>query len=89
MPVLWESQVIGFYTFLASAFAAAVIKLTLRWPFLPVYLLVLLTVGPTLAILRGRDRSKDKLNVAERAVAEIIALIELILVGSLLSRWIF
>jgi len=89
MLVLRESQVIAFWTFWSSALAGFALRLTLGWPIAPVYMFTLLTVGPALAILRGRDRSRDRLNVAERAVAEMIALIELIAVGSLLARWSF
>lgn len=89
MLVLRESQIIAFWTFWSSALVGFLFRLALGWPIMPVYLVTVLTVGPSLAILRGRDRSQDRLNVAERAVAEIIALIELILIGSLAARWVF
>lgn len=88
MLVLRESQVIALYTFLLSTLAGALFTLALHWPFLPTYLVTLLTAGPALAILRGRDRTRDQLNVAERAVAEMMALVELIIVGTLLQRWV-
>lgn len=89
MLVLRESQVIALWTFWSSALVGFLFRLVLGWPITPVYVMAVLTIGPALAILRGRDRSRDRLNVAERAVAEVIALIELIAIGSLLARWIF
>lgn len=88
MPMLRESQLIALWTFLSSTVLGYLCQLVLHWPWMPVYTFVVLTVGPALAIWRGKDRSKDPLDLAQRAVAEIIALIELIAIGTIVGRWL-
>lgn len=80
-PVLRETGIITFWTFFTSVIIGAGGALALRWPLTATYLLAVLTIGPALAILRGRDRSRDPLEVGERAGAELLSLVILIGIG--------
>lgn len=80
-PILRETLVIVFWTFWTSTGIGALGALTLRWPLTATYMMAVLTIGPSLAILRGRNREKDKLEVGERAGVELLALIILLAIG--------
>ena len=80
-PLVRETAIITFYTFWWSVLIGAGSALALHWPLTATYLLAVLTIGPTLAILRGRDRSRDRLDIGERAAAELLSLIVLIGIG--------
>jgi hypothetical protein len=84
--VLRETLAITFWTFWSSAGIAVLGTLLLKWPLTPTYMLSVLTLGPTLAILRGRDRAKDPLEPGERAGAEILSLLLLLGIGWLAAR---
>lgn len=87
-PILQETLTLTFWTFWASAGIGAVTSLLLRWPLTATYLMAVLTVGPALAILRGRDRTKDRLDVGERAGVELLVIIILIGIGWLAGRYL-
>lgn len=80
-PILRETLAIVFWTFWSSVGIASALSLAFRFPLTATYLVTVLTVGPTLAILRGRNREKDPLDVGERAGVELLALIILIGIG--------
>ena len=80
-PVVRETAVITFWTFWTSALIGAAGSLALKWPLTATYLMAVLTIGPSLAILRGRNRDTDKLEISERAGVEILSLIILIAIG--------
>ena len=80
-PVLRETAIITFWTFWTSAGLGAGLALFLDWPLTATYLMAVLTIGPALAILRGRNREKDPLEVGERAGVELLALVILIGIG--------
>lgn len=86
-PVVRETAVITFWTFWTSVLIGAGTALVLRWPLTATYLMAVLTIGPSLAILRGRNREKDPLEVSERAGAEILSLIILIALGWIFARF--
>jgi len=85
-PILRETFMIVLWTFLASVGISLLTNIMLDWTITPVYLFAVLTVGPTLAILRGRNREKDTIEVGERAGVEILALIILLGIGWLMGR---
>lgn len=80
-PILHETLVIVFWSFLGSVGIGALGVLLLHWPLSVTYMLSVLTIGPTLAVLRGRDRAKDRLELGERAGVELLALIILLGLG--------
>lgn len=80
-PILRETLVIVFWSFIWSVIIGSAGSLLLGWPLTATYLMAVLTIGPALAILRGRDRAKDKLEVGERAGVELLALIILMGIG--------
>lgn len=80
-PILQETLIILFWSFISSAAAGALGSVILGWPFSATYMLAALTVGPTLAILRGRNREKDRLEIGERAGVELVAIILLLAIG--------
>lgn len=82
---LREAAIITFWTGWTMA-AAAFLLSFVGVPFGITFLVGILTVGPTLAIWRGRDREKDKLDLGQRAAAETIALVVLLALGTYLSR---
>jgi hypothetical protein len=86
--ILREVAVMTFWTFLASALTAGVGSYFMQWPLTGTYLLTVLTVGPVLAIQRGRNRETDPLELGERAAAELLVIILLLGVGSLLGHQI-
>lgn len=86
IPVLREAAAITGWTFLWTAAAGLALLLTLGWPFLVTYFFSVLTVGPALAIWRGRDRARDPLSLTARAAAELVALAVLLALGTLLDR---
>jgi hypothetical protein len=88
LHILREVAAMLVWTFWASAGAAVVGSLLLGWPLTGTYLLAVLTVGPTLAIQRGRDREKDRLEIGERAAAEILVLIILLALGMAAGHYI-
>ncbi len=87
-PVLRETAAIVFWTFWSSAGVGAVASLLLKWPLTATYMMAVLTIGPALAIWRGRDREKDALEVGERAGVEILALIILLGIGWAAGRYL-
>lgn len=87
-PILHETLVIVFWSFLGSAGIGALGALLLEWPVSVTYMLSVLTIGPTLAILRGRDRSRDRLELGERAGVELLALIILLGIGWLGTHYL-
>lgn len=80
--MLREIAVMAFWTFVSSAIAAVAGFFIMQWPLTGTYLIAVLTIGPVLAIQRGRNREKDPLELGERAAAEILVLIILIGVGT-------
>jgi len=87
-PILHETLAIVFWSFLASAGIGVVAALLLAWPVSVTYMLSVLTIGPTLAILRGRDRAKDRLEIGERAGVELLAIIILLGIGWLAAHYL-
>lgn len=87
-PVLRETAVIVFWSFWLSVIVGAGGALLLGWPLTATYLLSVLTIGPTMAILRGRNREKDPLDIGERAGVEILALIILVGIGWAAARYL-
>lgn len=87
-PVLRETLAIVFWTFWTSAGLAALLSILFRSPLTATYMLAVLTIGPFLAIMRGRDREKDKLEIGERAGVEILALIILLIIGWASGRYL-
>lgn len=87
-PVLRETLIITFWTFWSSAGLAALAVLTLHWPLTVTYLMTVLTIGPALAILRGRNREQDRLELGERAGVELLSLIILIVIGSVAAHYL-
>ncbi|MEW8978636.1 MAG: hypothetical protein AB2385_09545 [Symbiobacterium sp.] len=87
-PILQETVVIVFWSFVGSVSIGALGKLLFGWPVSVTYMLSVLTFGPTLAILRGRDRSKDRLEIGERAGVELLALIILLGLGWLGAHYL-
>lgn len=87
-PVLYETLAITFWSFWTSAGIAALASLVFGWPVTVTYLMAVLTIGPALAVLRGRNREKDKLEIGERAGVELLALILLIAIGWLAGRYL-
>lgn len=80
-PILRETLVIVFWTFWTSAGLGALMALLLDWPLTATYLMAVLTIGPTLAIMRGRNREKDPLEIGERAGVELLSLVILLAIG--------
>ncbi|MGE5674934.1 MAG: hypothetical protein ACM3XM_13845 [Mycobacterium leprae] len=80
-PILRETAVITFWSFWLSALVGAATALALHWPLTATYLLAVLTIAPTLAILRGKNREKDRLEAGERAGVELLSLIILMAIG--------
>lgn len=80
-PILRETGVIVFWSFFLSVIIASAGALLLNWPLTATYLLAVLTIGPALAIKRGRNREKDKLEIGERAGVELLALVILLSIG--------
>lgn len=87
-PVLRETAIITFWTFWTSAGIGALASLLLHWPLTVTYMLSVLTIGPALAILRGRDRAKDPLEIGERAGAELLCIIILLSIGWAATRYL-
>jgi len=87
-PILQETVVIVFWSFVGSVSIGALGRLLFGWPVSVTYMLSVLTFGPTLAILRGRDRSKDRLEIGERAGVELLALIILLGLGWLGAHYL-
>ncbi len=80
-PILRETLVIVFWTFWTSVIIGSLGSLVLSWPLTATYLMAVLTIGPTLAIMRGRNREKDALEIGERAGVELLALLILLGIG--------
>lgn len=87
-PILRETGIITFWTFWTSAGLAALLTLVLDWPLTATYIMAIMTIGPALAVLRGRDRTKDKLELGERAGAELLALVILLAIGWAAARYL-
>ncbi len=87
-PILREMLAIVFWSFWSSTGIAVVAALALRWPLTATYMLAVLTIGPTLAIMRGRDREKDPLEIGERAGVELLALLILLAIGWAAGRYL-
>lgn len=88
LHILREVAAMAFWTLLASALTAVVGSFFLEWPLTGTYLFAVLTVGPVLAIQRGRNRETDPLELGERAAAEILVLVILLGLGALLGHLI-
>lgn len=84
--VLAEAAAICAWTTFWCAAAAFALRVAAGVPFAVTYILGALTVGPVLAIFRGRDRQRDPLTLAQRAAAEVLALAGLLAIGWLLGR---
>lgn len=80
-PILRETLAIVFWSFWTSVIVGSLGALLLRWPLTATYLMAVLTIGPALAVLRGRNREKDSLEIGERAGVELLALIILLAIG--------
>jgi len=87
-PVLRETAIITFWSFWSSVGIGSLGALVLHWPLTATYMLSVLTVGPSLAILRGRNREKDPLEAGERAGAELLALVVLLGIGWAAGRYL-
>ncbi|HYF93687.1 MAG TPA: hypothetical protein VD969_15845 [Symbiobacteriaceae bacterium] len=87
-PILRETGIITFWTFFTSVIIGAAGSLALRWPLTATYLMSVLTIGPVLAILRGRDRAKDPLDIGERAGVELLSLAILIGIGWVAGQYL-
>jgi uncharacterized protein YhhL (DUF1145 family) len=87
-PIVRETAVITFWSFWISVLIGAFGALVLNWPLTATYLMSVLTVGPALAILRGRNREKDPLEVGERAGVELLSLAILIGIGWAAARYL-
>lgn len=87
-PIVRETAVIVFWSFWVSVLVGAAGALWLKWPLTATYLMSVLTVGPALAILRGRNREKDALEIGERAGVEILALVILLAIGWAAGRYL-
>lgn len=85
-PVVSETLAIIAWTAWWTGAAGLVLMFALKWPFLVTYFFSILTIGPALAIWRGRDREKDPLSLTERAAAEMVALAVLLALGMVLDR---
>jgi len=86
--ILHETLAIVGWSFLSSVAIGVVAALLLRWPITVTYMLSVLTIGPTLAILRGRDRSRDRLELGERAGVELLAILILLAIGWLAGHYL-
>jgi len=86
--ILHETLAIVGWSFLGSVAIGAVAGLLFQWPITVTYMVSVLTIGPTLAILRGRDRSRDRLDLGERAGVELLALIILLAIGWLAGHYL-
>ncbi|MFO7274057.1 MAG: hypothetical protein LOD90_05215 [Symbiobacteriaceae bacterium] len=86
--ILHETLAIVGWSFLGAVAIGVAGALLFRWPITVTYMLSVLTIGPTLAILRGRDRSRDRLELGERAGVELLALLILLGIGWLFSRYL-
>lgn len=87
-PILRETLAIVFWSFWSAVIVGALGSLILGWPLTATYLMAVLTIGPTLAILRGRNREKDALEIGERAGVELLALIILLGIGWLGGQYL-
>ncbi len=85
-PVLRETLMIIALSLGWTSAAGLLLRLALQVPFLITYFFSILTVGPFLAVWRGRDREKDALSVTQRAAVEVVALVVLLLIGMGLDR---
>lgn len=88
LHILREVAALTFWTFWASVGTAVVGSFFMQWPLTGSYLLAVLTIGPVLAIQRGRNRETDPLELGERAAAEILVLAILLGLGALLGHLI-
>lgn len=87
-PVLKETAVITFWSFMASVIVGSLLALVLHFPLTATYMMAVLTVAPSLAILRGRNREKDRLELSERAGVELLAIVILLGVGMAAGRYL-
>lgn len=87
-PILKETLYIVFWSFWLSVAIGAAGSLWLGWPLTATYLMGVLTIGPALAIWRGRKRETDSLEVGERAGVEILALVILMAIGWAAGRYL-
>lgn len=87
-PILHETVIIVWWSFLASAVIGGLAALLVSWPVSVTYMLAVLTIGPSLAIMRGRSREKDRLEIGERAGVELLALIILLGIGWLAAHYL-
>lgn len=81
-----EAMAITFWTGWTTGVGAFLLATVAKVPFGVTFLLGVLTVGPVLAIWRGRDRERDPLDLGQRAAAESIALAILLALGTYLSH---
>lgn len=87
-PILRETLAIVFWSFWSSAGIGALASLLLGWPLTATYLMAVLTIGPTLAILRGKNRETDPLEIGERAGAELLSLLILLAIGWIAGKYL-
>jgi len=85
-PILFEILVIVSASFASSVAVAWLGEVLAGWPTTVTYIVTVMTVGPALAVLRGRDRKRDRLDLSERAAAELISLVILLALGWWMGR---
>jgi len=86
--MLHETLAIVGWSFLGAAALGVVGALLFQWPITVTYMLSVLTIGPALAVLRGRDRSRDPLELGERAGVELVAILILLGIGWLAGQYL-
>ncbi|MBY6276517.1 hypothetical protein [Symbiobacterium thermophilum] len=86
--MLHETLAIVGWSFLGATAIGVVGALLFRWPITVTYMLSVLTIGPALAVLRGRDRSRDPLELGERAGVELVAILILLGIGWLAGHYL-
>lgn len=87
--LLYEILVIVSCSFAASVVVSWTLYGLLKWPITVTYIVLVMTVGPALAVIRGRDREKDRLDIGERAAAELVSLVILMGLGWWLGHTIW
>jgi len=86
--MLHETLAIVGWSFLGAAALGVVGALLFQWPITVTYMLSVLTIGPALAVLRGRDRSRDPLELGERAGVELVAILILLGISWLAGQYL-
>jgi len=88
MAILRETAIITWWSFFWSLAVAVLGTRIFGWPLTATYMLAVLTIDPALAILRGRNRAKDPLELGERAGVELLSLAILLGIGWASGRFL-